>query len=251
MSKRRRSRKSHAIVRYTPRPRRRARRNPGEELGLALANPRGGRFRRAASRARGGLARGLSFAGIGPAIKSAIPALAGILAASLFRKKWGEASGSMEPWKGKDYAVAGLGTIAASMVGKGLFRLSESTANLINIGGIGIILYHLLQDVIVSKSPTLKNWIGEESGEGSWTGASDTPPGYLPGDSMSGEDGATYVMGEDGNWRPIDESHRMTGYGAEVLRQPGALGDGYGAEVLRQPGPLGAIDPYDAAYMGD
>lgn len=217
-------------------------RNP--DLGmLGLANPRGGRIRRAYSRAKSGIGKGLSFAGIGAALKNAIPATAGILCANVARKRWGAAASNLSPWQGKDYLAAALGTMAGSMIAKGLFKVSSHTADLINVGGLALILNHLIQDQIVTKSPTLQNWIGQEPGEGSWTG--EEPYGYLPGSTVTGEDGGTYVMGEDAQWRPVDESHRIGGtYGADQLVNVGPLGD-----VTSPPGPLGfGADPYKSAY---
>jgi len=226
--------------------RRRYRKNPGMEL--ALANPSGGRIRhyaRRGARAAGGFLGNL---GVGSALKAALPLGIGIVAASLIRKKFGSVGDQRDNWEWKDYLMAGLGTIGAAVGARHLFRASAQTSQMIMLGGLGLIITKILQDEIVPQSDTLKNWIGEEEAEGAWAGLGqgDQPAGYLPGDLYMGDDGETFVYGEDGNWRNVDESARMlgaAGLGEEPLRSPTNLGD-----PMVRPGSLGGADPFLTAY---
>lgn len=225
------------------RRRRSYRRNPGEEM-IFMPNPPG-RARRYAKRAYAG-ARGL-LAGIsaGEAIKFTGQAMMGIAAANLIRKKFGAVGDQRDNWEWRDYLMAGLGSLGASFVAKYLFRASPATSRNILMGGLVLIGYRLLQDEIVPQSDTLRNWIGEENPEGSWNGiGAGGAAGYLPGDLYVGDDGQTFVYGDDGNWRPADDSARLLpaaeGYG-ETLAPPSGLGE------LVEPSRLGA-DPYSDAY---
>ena len=189
--------------------------------------------------------------GLGQAAKITLHGMVGIAAASLLRKKFGDVSDARDNWSWKDYLMAGLGALGASVVAKHVFRASADTSRNILTGGLVLIGYRILTDEVLPKNDTLSKWFGEEAGEGSWQGigAGESAAAYLPGDVMLGDDGRDYVYGEDGNWRPSDDSHRMLpdysgeDAGYDGLTQPGAMGeDGYGG--LTQPGPLGEAVGY-------
>jgi hypothetical protein len=230
---------------------RRYRRNPGEEA-IMLANPsRGGRVRRYAKRAYHGARGFLGGLGLGEAARFMGGAMIGIGAAFLVRKKFGKVGDQREKWEMRDYIMAILGSLGASILAKHAFKVRPETSGAILKGGLALVAIKILQDQIVPQSDTLRNWIGE-GGEGSWSGEEL----YGPGDLYLGEGGENYVMGEDGQWRGIDEGDRV-GFGALVA--PGSLGeemygeDMYGAAGLVAPGSLGedmygAVDPYAAAY---
>ena len=114
----------------------------------------------------------------------------------------------------------------------------------------------LFQDELLQKSDTLKNWFGEE-GEGSWDGVDEGSwdltgdDGVMYGDLTMGDDGEFYVYGEDGQWRPADDSHRLTGYGEDELSglyPPGNLGEDE-LSGLYPPGNLGGMgEQLERAY---
>jgi len=231
---------------------RRYRRNPGEEA-IMLANPsRGGRVRRYAKRAYHGARGFLGGLGLGEAARFMGGAMIGIGAAFLVRKKFGKVGDQRENWEIRDYVMAILGGLGASILAKHAFKVRPETSGAILKGSLALVAIKILQDEIVPQSDTLKNWIGAE-GEGSWSGYGGAESMYGPGDLYLGE-GETYVMGEDGQWRGIDEEGRA-GLGALVA--PGSLGEEmygeemYGEEMyggLVAPGSLGADDPYASAY---
>lgn len=233
--------------------RRRYRRNPGEEL-LGFVNPGPSRARRFGRR---GMAI-LGGIGAGHALKTAGAGLVGVLAAALIRRKFGKGENIQGTWEWKDYLMAGIGGLGASLVAKHLFKCSSQTAGNILNGALILIGFKLIEEKIVPSSSTLQNWIGAENPEGSWSGigqeymGQDQTMGYLPGDMYQADDGQTYAYGEDQYWRPINESHRMlgadsgegswSGYG-DTLTRPGSLGDS-----MSPVGPLGEGDPYVHAY---
>jgi len=229
---------------------RKYRRNPGEEA-IMLANPGGGRVRRYAKKAYHKARGFLGGLGLGEAARFMGGAMVGIGAAFLVRKKFGKVGDQRENWEIRDYVMAILGSLGASIVAKHAFKVRPEMSGAILKGGLALVAIKILQDEIVPQSETLRNWIGE-GGEGSWTGAEEL---YGPGDLYLGEGGDNYVMGEDGQWRGIDEGDRV-GFGALVA--PGSLGEEmygeemYGADLVA-PGSLGeemygAVDPYASAY---
>jgi len=238
----------------------RARRNPAEEF--AFANPRRRRRRtyrknpsaghyakRALHHARGFL----SGLGLGDAAKFAGGALLGMAASFLARKKFGKADKFSDKWEMRDYLMTILGGVGASLLAKNAFRASPNTAHNILKGSIAVVMLKVLQDQIIPQSSTMQAWFGGEAGEGAWNGYGAADPyllgasaeTYQPGDLYLGESGETFVMGEDGQWRPVDESHRMLG---ESLVSPGSLGEEMYGESLVSPGSLGGADPYAVAY---
>jgi len=232
------------------RSRKRYRRNPGEEA-IMLANPSRGRVRRYAKRAYAGAKGFFGGLGLGGALKFMGGAAVGIAAAMLCRKKFGKVDQSWKNWEIRDYVMAALGGFGVAAIARYGFKVKPETSGAMIKGALAVIMFRILQDEIVPQSPTLQNWIGAE-GEGSWSG--EEMYGYNPGDLYLGE-GETYVMGEDGQWRGIDEEARVLG----GLTAPGSLGYGeemygeemYGEEMygdpMTAPGSLGG-DPYATAY---
>jgi len=214
---------------------RKYRKNPGNPSKV------GGYARRGAAHVRGFFG-GL---GLGQAAKVTLHGMIGIAAASMLRKKFGDVSDARNNWGWKDYLMAGLGALAASTIAKHVFRASPETSKNILVGGLVLIGYRILTDEVLPKNETLGKWFGEEGAEGSWQGlGAGEEPGYLPGDVMLGEEGeGDYVMGEDMNWRPIDDSHRqLPEYSADGYGQENVY-DGLGSLV--SPGGLGQEDVYD------
>ncbi len=216
------------------RKRRKYRRNPGEEA-IMLANPsRGGRVRRYSRKAVGAARGFLGGLGLGDAARFMGGAMVGVGAAFLIRKKFGKVSDQRDNWEIRDYVMAILGGLGASILAKHAFKVRPETSNNILKGSLALVAIKIFQDEIVPQSDTLKAWVGE-GGEGSWSGLGygEEMYGYSPGDLYLGE-GETYVMGEDGQWRGIDEGDRVMG----ALVAPGSLGE----EMY------GAVDPYATAY---
>jgi len=235
------------------RSRKRYRRNPGGEA-IMLANPSGGRVKRYAKRAYAGAKGFFGGLGMGGALKFMGGAAVGIAAAMLCRKKFGKMDQSWKNWEIRDYVMAALGGFGVAAIARYGFKVKPETSGAMIKGALAVIMFRILQDEIIPQSPTLQNWIGAE-GEGSWSGyGADEMYGYNPGDLYLGE-GETYVMGEDGQWRGIDEEARAMG----ALTAPGGLGYGeemygeemYGEEMygdpMTAPGGLGG-DPYATAY---
>jgi hypothetical protein len=205
------------------RSRKRYRRNPGEEA-IMLANPSRGRVRRYAKRAYAGAKGFFGGLGLGGALKFMGGAAVGIAAAMLCRKKFGKVDQSWKNWEIRDYVMAALGGFGVAAIARYGFKVKPETSGAMIKGALAVIMFRILQDEIVPQSPTLQNWIGAE-GEGSWSG--EEMYGYNPGDLYLGE-GENYIMGEDGQWRGIDEEARVLG----GLTAPGSLG----------------YDPYATAY---
>ena len=224
------------------RSRKRYRRNPGEEA-IMFANPSRGRVRRYAKRAYAGAKGFFGGLGLGGALKFMGGAAVGIAAAMLCRKKFGKVDQSWKNWEIRDYVMAALGGFGVAAIARYGFKVKPETSGAMIKGALAVIMFRILQDEIVPQSPTLQNWIGAE-GEGSWSGYGGAESMYGPGDLYLGE-GETYVMGEDGQWRGIDEEARVLG----GLTAPGSLG--YGEEMygdpMTAPGSLGG-DPYATAY---
>lgn len=233
-----RSRKT-AIVRW----------NPGEEFMLPNENPSvaGQAVRHYARRgytAGRGLIAGL---GVGAALRSQIPMLAGALGTRIVQKKWGEKDYEAD-WDMKDYMLALLGAFGTGLLVKHVFKASPATSQKVLEGGIFLVGYKALNDQVIAKSDTLKDWLAEDEDtqgaipedEGSWEGGE---AAYQPGDIYMGEDGGQYVYGADGYWRPANEAHRRPDILGDVVSPPGHLGDA----PLSPPGHLGA-DPYVDAY---
>jgi hypothetical protein len=222
--------------------------NPGEEM---IMNPES-RWRRARRHA-GGIAEKT---GISASLKKMLPMVAGAIACKLAQKKFGDGTEETGNWTLKDYLTGALGVVAVSWASKGLFKSNPKTAQHIMDGGMLILCYKLITNELVPMSDTAKQWLGQDDGtgandEGSWT------QGFSVGDLYEDDSGVTYVLGQDGYWRPADNDHRVMGGAGGVagaLVQPGPqLGEDYpfpagiGGELV-QPGPQLGNDAYARAW---
>lgn len=196
-----------------------------------------------ARRAAAAVGRGLGALGIGAALRSMLPMVAGALAAKLGQKKFG--SGKDEDagggWEWKDYLIGGLGALAASMLSRHVMRSNPATAQKVLEGGLLILAFKLVTQEIVPMSDTAKGWLGDNA---------QAAPGYEVGDLAEGADGQTYVLGSDWRWRPVDAGNRLLGAAddddftiSDALVSPGRLGaDEYDfSDSLVSPGRLGAV----------
>jgi len=180
-----------------------------------------------------------------------LPMLAGVTSAKLLQKKFGDKTSEDGNWTWKDYLVAALGGVGASFASRALFKASPATAQKILEGSFLFIGAKILLEEVVPMSTTAQNWLGGEDEPYSITGTGEEPA-YQIGDLFEGEDGETYVLGEDWRWRPADDGNRLLGEdefspdedseyapgrmgGLGEVYQPGRLGEVY------QPGRLGGV----------
>ena len=231
---------------------------------MMMENPRrgGGRVRRYARRAGGRLFAGLN---VKSAIHEGIPMLIGMFAAKLGARKFGNGL-ETDPttWTWGTYLKAGagafVGAMAANMVRPGM---GQRVLN----GGLAFVLFKLVQNELVTKSPKAQEWFGADDPLEGYDGY-----GYLGADDpnvlqLDGE-GTPWMMSDNGQMLPLDERHRMQldgedswganddlpelqGTWGEALVAPGRLG-----EALVAPGRLGQdvrndyIARYRQAYQG-
>lgn len=202
--------------------------------------------------------------GIGEALKTMAQGMIGAAAGMLVRKKFGTVGNFSDNWEMKDYFMAGLGGVGAALVAKMAFKASPATSRNIMVGGLALVGIKLLQDELIPKNATLQSWFGDDTfgdgAEGSWQGIG-ADEALMVGDIQMGDDGAAYVYGEDGQWRPADDSHRLNGIDElSGLVPPGKLGeenyyngvgDEYSYGALVPPGNLGGLsmgEKFAAAY---
>ena len=246
-------------------------RNPGGEE-LMFINPPESRARRYARRA-GTAARGfLGSSGIAGAARSMIPMVLGALAAKVAQKRFGDKTSedAAGGWTWKDYLVGAAGGLVASLGSRYLFKTNPQTSQKVLEGAFTILLFKLITQEIVPMSKTAKDWLGADDmlgeGEGTWgqetwSGADEgtwSGYGYGVGDLAETPDGMQYILGADGQWRPIDSSNRLIGAGEDVfgaMVEPSAMGDavvppGRFGEALSPPGPFGQ-DYMGQDYMGE
>ncbi|MDD5547235.1 MAG: hypothetical protein PHO67_08800 [Candidatus Omnitrophica bacterium] len=218
-------------------------------------------MRRYARRAGGRLFAGLN---VKSAIHEGIPMLLGMFAAKLGARKFGGGT-ETDPttWSWGTYLKAGAGAFAGAFAAN-LIRpgMGQRVLN----GGLAFVLFKLVENELVTKSPKAQEWFGapEDALEG--YGYFGADPNVL---QLDGE-GTPWMMSDDGQMLPLDERHRMglgeswdgedtdlpelQGTWGEALVSRGRLG-GFG-EALVTPGRLGQdvredyIAKYRAAYQG-
>jgi len=165
----------------------------------------------------------------------AIPAgLIGMFAFKFGAKRFGEAASETDPntWNWASYLKGALGAFAAGAI---VQNIKPGMGQKVLEGGLLLAGYKLVQNELIAKSETAMNWLGADD---------DTQ--YFPSEYVStDETGTPYLLGQNNQWYPVDESHRLpeySGYGDE-LEPPGRLGD-----LLEPPGRLG--DAWQDAYFG-
>lgn len=237
--------------------RRRYRRNPE----VYQTNPRGGRMRRYARRAGGRLLSGLSVKG---AIREGVPTIIGMFAAKLAARKFGGGT-ETDPttWTWGTYLKAMAGALGGAFVAN---MVRPGTGQKVLNGGLAFVLFKLVQNELIVKSPKALEWFGADETDlpevsgADWDGYGfGADPNVL---QLDGE-GTPWMMSDDGQMLPLDERHRMGLDGAdwdgaeeldgtwgEALVSPGRLG-----EALVSPGRLGQdvrsdyISAYRNAYQ--
>lgn len=210
---------------YTRRPvRRRRRRNPSS------------RTRRAASRVRSSLA-GMN---IKTALKNVPLTMIGMFAARWAAKRFGAAASEFDAgtWDWASYLKGSLGAFAGGFL---MQMIKPGSGQKVLEGGISLMAYKVIENELIPKSEWAVSQFGAED---------DT--NYFPSEYVqTDEAGTPYLLGQDNQWYPVDERHRMMG---DVLEPPGRLGgayeDAYFGDTLEPPGRLGAEDPFARAFFG-
>jgi hypothetical protein len=193
-----------------------------------------------ASRAKGVL----SVKGIREAAVGALRQTGGALLSQFFAKKFAEGGGANDPnWTYKNYLLNALGALAAGVaaevvrpgVGKDFLK-----------GGLTLLAYKIFVNEVAPQNEFLMTNFGD----------SDMDMEYPEGDVYQDANGREYLLGQDGFWRPTDETHRL----GEALISPSAIGDEYVSpgtlapmgSTLATPSSLGAYeDPYQKVMGSD
>lgn len=147
-------------------------------------------------------------------------------------KRFGSTANESDPssWNARSYIQGGLGAVA---VGFAAQMIKPGWGQKVLEGGLNIMFYEMIQNELVAPSEWWTNQLG---GEGYYEGADEG--GYEPGDVEQDDTGASYLLGEDLQWRALP-SESMSG----VLEPVGPLGS-----VLQPVGPLGG-DAYAKALL--
>ena len=229
---------SGGMVKMSKRRRRRSitkrrRRNPTRSRVRSIA-------RRAGTRARS-LLGGLD---IRSALREVPMEMLGMFAAKWAAKRFGQAASETDPstWNYASYIKGSVGAVVAGMLAN---MLKPGSGKYVMRGGLSLMGYKLLENEVFVNSPFWTAQFGEGEGEG----------GYAPGDVETNSVGEPYILGDDGQWYPLqgaDDYRALPEGGSEyimgqdyygdALVSPGPLGD-----ALVSPGPLGATD-LDRAY---
>ena len=213
---------------------------------------------------------------IGTALANTIPHVGGMMAAQWGAKKFSEGGGANDPnWEFRNYLTGGAAAFAAGFLAENLRR---GYGQKVLEGGLALLGYKLLVNEVAPQSEWMMEQFGEEDEFEAVFGQDDEfimmgeteedefeavfgeDDEYTEGDAYLADDGETYVMGQDGRWYPVSESHRQISedeedemLGGELVR-PGRLG----GELVR-PGrlgeeavypPPGGGDPFQRAYDG-
>lgn len=180
--------------------------------------------RRAARRAKSSFA-GLDFK---KAMKN-IPLFQIGMFASKFAAKFksdGATEIDPESWTAIHYLKGSLGSVGAGFLAQ---MIKPGTGQKIMEGGLNFVVFKILENELIQKNETARNWLGGYDYEGA---------DYLPGDVEQDESGKSYLLGEDYQWRELPES-TMEG----ELYRPGPLGQVVPVTHL------GAEDPYAKALL--
>lgn len=219
-AKRRRTTKTRTYKRRAAPKRRVRRRNPSRRRRVARA---------AASRVRSTIA-GMN---IRSAFRDLPPTMVGMFAAKWAAKRFGSAATETDPatWTWASYLKGAVGAFVAGFLAQNIRRgWGQKVLN----GGMSLMAYKVIENELVPRSP----WAMAQFGEGDYY-----PSEYIQTD----EQGTPYMLGQNGQWMPVDERHRLPESSlSDVLETPGRLGD-----VLEPPGRLGEItESYRKAFFG-
>ena len=196
---------------------------------------------------------------IGNALRNTVPHVAGMMAAQWGAKKFSDGGGANDPnWEFKNYLIGGASAFGAGMIAE---NIRKGSGQKVLEGGLALLAYKVLVNEVAPQNDWMMEQFGQDEfeimGQGdeyeaifgadpdeyeAIFGANDE---YTEGDAYLADDGETYILGSDGRWYPVSESHRQISQDEDVellggeLEKPGRLGG-----ELQRPGRLG----YDAAY---
>lgn len=222
--------------------------------------------RRVGSRARATIG-GMN---IGGALRNTVPHVCGMMAAQWGAKKFSDGGGANDPnWEFKNYLIGGASAFGAGMIAENIKRGSGQK---VLEGGLALLAYKVLVNEVAPQN----EWFMEQFGQDEFEimgqedeyeaifGADYDPfiygqadeyeaifggdNEYTEGDAYLADDGETYILGADGRWYPVSESHRIPDDLSGELERPGALGG-----ELERPGTLGAqaVYPPEGRYRND
>jgi hypothetical protein len=176
--------------------------------------------------------------------KLALANLAGALIAQVAANRLsGEVPGtSLSNWGKRSYLMAALGTFGGAALAD---LIKKGTGKHVLQGGILLILYRIFCHEIAPQNAFLSQNFGEDSETDMLMGFG-ASAGYQPGDIYTDGIGDDYLMGQDGTWQPLNESHRLLSgtddiLMGEIVTAPGRLG-----ETMAPPNHLGADDQIEA-----
>lgn len=217
----------------------------------AKSNPRRTSIRKTTRRAASSIRKSFMGLNVGSALKD-IPAFqAGMFAAKFAAKKFGDNRATEtdpESWSWDSYLKGAFGAIAAGIIAQ---KIKPGSGQNVLRGGLNLMIFKLIENEWIPKSEFATAHFGQD----------DELPGYVLGEVYENEEGTPYMLGEDGEWAPADDRHRlpedaeamMGGYDddddellGDELQPPGRLG----GNDLEPVGPLGA-DPYAEAFFGN
>jgi hypothetical protein len=176
---------------------------------------------------------------------------AGMFASKWMAKRFGGGASELDPdsWGYQEYIKGALGAVAAGFVSQ---MVKPGSGQRVLEGGLNLMCYEMIQNEFIAPSEWAAGQFGAEEDEGihpDYMGMGEDP-GYLPGDVEEDEQGTTYMLGDDYEWRQLPETG-MEGMG--VLEPVGPLGQLEPVGPLGQlepVGPLGDDDEYRKAILG-
>lgn len=189
---------------------------------------------RAASRVRSSIA-GMN---IRSALRNIPPTMIGMFAAKFAAKKFGEVASETDPesWNWASYLKGAAGAFIGGFL---IQNIKPGWGQKVLEGGISLMAYKVIENELIPRSEWAVNQFGQND-------TNYFPSEYVQTDAQ----GTPYLLGQNGQWYPVDERHRLLG---DQLEPPGRLGDAYTetyfGDQLEPPGRLGA-DPFAKAFHG-
>jgi len=144
------------------------------------------------------------------AMKAALPMLLGALAFKFAGKKWGgEGGAETDNWSARHYLFGAIGGFVAAFATSALFKGTRATAQRVAEGAMLMAAYKIFTLEIAPRQESLNAWFGQDD-----EALPELPAGGYKGlgagDILETPQGS-YVLGADGEWRPVDDGNRMLG----------------------------------------
>lgn len=203
------------------------------------------------TRALGRRSRGaVSAMKINEVLKSAPPAMIGMFAAKFASKLGGAGSSETDPssWNWRSYLQSAAGAMASSFL---LGSVKPAWAKKALEGGVYFTLFKLIENELIANNATASQWLGEipEYVPDEYMQGLEEQEDYVPGNVYPNSVGEPYLLGEDGNWYPLEDTHRLpettSQYMGDSLTRPGPLGD----ELVPVTSLGGSDDKFDRAFL--